>query len=449
VHEQEAVTARLAPADRFHRLGIVIDGPIPLTRIEDVDRNDLVGAATLHLERPEAVEAADVEAPLAAEICGKRNLADDGARVEPAGRDDPGRELERVVPLVLVDEGAEVVASLVGRRQAPTVPAVRRAEYRPAPAMSGPDVSVIVPVRNSAGTIGRALAALAAQEIDAGYEVIVVDDDSDDGTAELAGRAGGPVKVLRQGRSGPSAARNRGAAAAEAPALAFTDADCFPTPGWLAAGLSALGPADLVQGAVLPDPETVFLPFDRTIWVERETGLYETANLFVKKDVFERVGGFEEWLTPDIGKSFGEDIWFGWRARRAGARTAFSPEALVHHAVFPRGPAEYVDERRRLRYFPAAASLVPELRDTLFYRRLFLSKRTAAFDLAVAGAAVAAARRSPRPLAAALPYAWLAGREALRWRHRAPLVAVAGAAADAVGAASLARGSVRWRTPVL
>jgi glycosyltransferase involved in cell wall biosynthesis len=315
--------------------------------------------------------------------------------------------------------------------------------------VSIPAVSVIVPARNARATIARALDALQSQDLDQPYEVIVVDDASDDDTAEIAGRAGPKVTVLRQPRTGPSAARNAGAAAAAAPVLAFTDADCYPTSGWLAAGLRALETADLVQGAVQPDSETVFLPFDRTIWVERETGLYESANLIVRREAFERIGGFEEWLTPEIGKSFGEDIWFGWRARRAGARTRYSPEALVHHAVFPRGPVEYAAERRRYRYFPAAASIVPELREAFFYRRVFLTRRSAAFDLALASCAIALATRSRAPLAGALPYAWLAGRNAFRWRHRAPLVAAAGLAADAIGAASLAIGSVRWRTPVL
>jgi glycosyltransferase involved in cell wall biosynthesis len=315
--------------------------------------------------------------------------------------------------------------------------------------MSTPAVSVIVPARNASGTIARALDALARQDLNHPYEVIVIDDASDDDTAEIAERPGPPVRTLRQERIGPSAARNAGAAAAVAPVLAFTDADCYPTTSWLAAGLRALEHADLVQGGVQPDPDTVFLPFDRTIWVERETGLYESANLIVRRDVFERVGGFEEWLEPEIGKSFGEDIWFGWRARRAGASTAFCPEALVHHAVFPRGPVEYAAERRRYRYFPAAASIVPELRDAFFYRRLFLTKRSGAFDLALASCATALATRSRAPLAGALPYAWLAGRNALRWRHRAPLVAAAGLAADAIGAVSLAIGSARWRTPVL
>src|SRR5256885_1729530 len=82
---------------------------------------------------------------------------------------------------------------------------------------------------------------------------------------------------------------------------------------------------------------------------------------------------------PRRGIELGEDILFGWRARRAGARTAFCARALVHHAVVPRGPVAYVAERARLRFFPAIAARVPELRETFFHRRLFLSRRTAAF----------------------------------------------------------------------
>ncbi len=86
-----------------------------------------------------------------------------------------------------------------------------------------------------------------------------------------------------------------------------------------------------------------------------------------------------------------------------GARAAFAADALAHHAVFPRGWREYVEERRRLRYFPAMAARVPELREHFFYRRVFLSRRTAAFDLALAGAAGGLLLRSPLPLLAAGP----------------------------------------------
>jgi glycosyltransferase involved in cell wall biosynthesis len=310
---------------------------------------------------------------------------------------------------------------------------------------AGLKVSVIVPALDASATLPRTLAALADQTA-APHEVIVVDDGSSDGTGAIAARHG--ATVVRQSRSGPGAARNAGVAASSGDALAFTDADCFPTRGWLAAGVDALAGADLVQGKVDPDPEAPLGPFDRTIWVGRESGLYETANLFVRREVFDRVGGFEVWLEPEIGKPLGEDMWFGWRARRSGAGTAFCPTALVHHAVFPRRPAAFVAERRRLRYFPAMAAKMPELRREFFYARWFLSRRSAAFDAALAGTATALACRSRWPLAAALPYASMVYRDARPHRHRAPLVAAVGVAADAVGLAALARGAARSRTPL-
>ena len=307
-------------------------------------------------------------------------------------------------------------------------------------------VSVIVPALDASATIPRTLAALAAQEIDVDYEVIVVDDGSDDQTAEIAERAG--ATVVRQERQGPAAARNAGVAASRGDVLAFTDADCYPTPAWLAHGLDAMRSADLVQGRVDPEPGPLGA-WDRTIWVERETGLYETANLFVRRDVFERVGGFEVWLEPEIGKPLAEDMWLGWRARRSGARSAFSADALVHHAVFPRGPLGWLGERRRLRYFPAMARQMPELRRQFFFGRVFLSRRSAAFDAAVAGAAVAAARRSPWPLAAAAPYARMVWRDAIPSRRRAPLVAAVKVAGDMLTLAALVRGSARFRSPLI
>lgn len=310
-------------------------------------------------------------------------------------------------------------------------------------------VSVVVPARDAAATLGRTLAALAAQRLDGRYEVIVVDDDSSDATASIARAAPGPVTVVSEGRLGAAEARNRGVACATAPVIAFTDADCFPTPDWLATGLSALEEADLVQGRVMPDPTQPLGPFDRTIWVEAERGFYETANLFVRRDLFERLGGFEEWIDTGGDKLLAEDVWFGWRAVRAGARTAFEPHAFVHHAIFVRGPAGFVAERARLRFFPAIAARIPEFRRRTLFARVFLSPRSAAFDAALTGAAAAALTRSRWPLAAALPYARMAARGTLQYRRRAPLVAAVRAVADAVSLAALVAGSVRWRSPIL
>lgn len=310
------------------------------------------------------------------------------------------------------------------------------------------EASVIVPARNAAPTLPRTLRALAEQDFGGSYEVIVVDDGSTDRTAALTREAPGPVTVLEQAARGPAEARNLGVAHAGGPLLAFCDADVFPAPGWLRAGADALRRADLVQGHVLPDPEAPMGPFDRTLWITFEVGLYETASLFVTRELFDRVGGFEAWLEPGIGKAMAEDVWFGWKARRCGARTAFCAEAFAHHAVFPRGWREYAAERRRLRYFPAMAAKMPELRRHFFHRRVFLNRRSAAFDLALAGAGAAALLRSPLPLAAAMPYARVVYNRARRFGLRAPAVAAADTAADLVGLYSMAVGSVRYRSPL-
>jgi glycosyltransferase involved in cell wall biosynthesis len=309
-------------------------------------------------------------------------------------------------------------------------------------------ISVVVPAFNSARTLRHTLEALGRQRFDESYEVIVVDDGSTDETPQLAASAGRNVIVVRQRNRGAAVARNRGAAESRAPLLAFTDADCVPDPDWLREGVAGLADADLVQGAVSPDPTVTPMPFDRTLWVERESGLYEAANLFVRRELFERLGGFER-LVDAPGRPLGEDVWFGWRARRAGARTSYRGSAVVHHAVTRRRATEYIRERRRRAQFAPLARKVPELRDKFFYRRVFLSRRTAAFDLAALGAATAAALRSPLPLAVCGPYAWLLTGQTVGWRRHAAKAAAVEVAADAVSFGALVTGSIRWRAPVL
>lgn len=312
------------------------------------------------------------------------------------------------------------------------------------------EISVVIPARDAAATLPGTLAALAQQRDAPSFEVIVVDDGSSDATRRLAAEAAVGVKVLTtRGGEGPATARNVGAAAAQGRLLAFTDADCEPDPGWLAA-LARAG-ADLVQGRVLPPEGARIGPFDRYIAVTTMYGLFETANLAVTRELFDRLGGFQSILRPRFGgKELGEDVWLGWRARREGARALFCDEALVRHAVFPRGPRGFVAERARVRYFPALVSRIPELREEFLHRRVFLNARTARFDLALAGVAAAAATRNPLPLAAALPYARTAWRESGRWgRRRRPVVAVAQVTADAVGAAALVAGSVRYGAVVV
>jgi GT2 family glycosyltransferase len=196
---------------------------------------------------------------------------------------------------------------------------------------------------------------------------------------------------------------------------------------------------------VLPESEVRPHPLDRSLWVEDESQLFESANLFLRETLFEQLGGFEQVIEAG-GRPIGEDVWLGWRARRSGARIVFSPDALVRHAVFRRRLSEFVGERLRLSHFPAIASRIPELRQRFFFGHWFLNRRTAAFDLGLAGALAAAILGSPIPLLATLPYLAMLFWRARGWRRYLPLAVLSSFLGDLVGFGALAWGSARWRS---
>jgi glycosyltransferase involved in cell wall biosynthesis len=329
------------------------------------------------------------------------------------------------------------------------------------------EITVVVPARNAAATIGRTLDALAAQEVVADYEVIVVDSGSGDQTAAIVEASGVATALLRNPGGEPAGSRNLGVRHGTGRMLAFTDADCAPAPGWLAAGMRALVGADIVQGKVLAAGPRG--PLDRTLEVASEYGLYETASLFARRETFERVGGFEAVLALDSGelvsglaaagpalengselRPFGEDVWFVWRAKRDGARTAFADDAIVHHAVFERELLDAVAERYRSRYFPPLVALVPELRGRFLHRGVFLSPASMRFDLILVGGVAGAALRRWWPgLLGAAPYGVALAGELRKWPARVWVRVVAGTVAgDAVACVGLVRGSVRAGTLV-
>jgi glycosyltransferase involved in cell wall biosynthesis len=311
------------------------------------------------------------------------------------------------------------------------------------------DASVVIPARNAAATLPLTLAALARQADPPEHELIVVDDGSTDATPEIALQAG--AELLRTGGGeGPGAARNVGAARARGDVLVFVDADCEPEPDWLARLVAHARDADLVQGKVLPPDGMIAGPFDRQLAIVSEYGLYQTANLAIRRELFERIGGFAPIVMPRRSKELGEDSWLAWRARRAGARTRFADDAVVRHAVFPRGARGYVGEQLRVRFFPVLVQHMPELRDAFLYRRWFLSRRSAHFDVALVAAVAAVAVRNPLPALLAAPYAKTVWTDGGRWGWRnRPRVAAVQMCADVVRAGSLAWGSLRRRTPVV
>jgi glycosyltransferase involved in cell wall biosynthesis len=102
-----------------------------------------------------------------------------------------------------------------------------------------PRISVILPVFNAAHTIAQAIDSVRAQTF-ADFEIVAVDDGSADASIEVLRRHGDAVKVLRQERRGPSAARNRGVANSTGEYLGFLDADDWWKPEFLAKMVAAL-----------------------------------------------------------------------------------------------------------------------------------------------------------------------------------------------------------------
>ena len=216
-------------------------------------------------------------------------------------------------------------------------------------------------------------------------------------------------------QGGPGRRPERRVAATDAAVIAFTDADCEPAPGWLREAVArSRDGADLVTGPI--EPVRPPGPFDRTLHVRGPSVLFESANVIVRRSLLDRIGGFERPARLDLAVEaghFGEDVVFGWRAVRDGARVEFAPGAVVRHAVFPRDARGFIAERGRLRFFPMLLGEVPELRDSRPWR-LFLSPshrplrsrarrgRRRAPEPAVAPAPGRCSLPAPRPAAAAL-----------------------------------------------
>lgn len=197
-----------------------------------------------------------------------------------------------------------------------------------------PWASVIIPVLNEAASIGTQLDALARQEVHEDWEVVVVDNGSTDDTVEVCRSfsASLPIRVVDCERPGTSAARNLGAATAEAGLLLFCDADDQVAPGWVRAMAAALERDDAVGGAI----ENDLLNGERPAHLSRHpdhlpvvAGFLPraiSANLAVRRTVFEQVGGFAEDYTYGS-----DDTEFCWRLQLAGFDLGYAPEAVVHY----------------------------------------------------------------------------------------------------------------------
>ena len=199
-----------------------------------------------------------------------------------------------------------------------------------------PKFSVIVCTYNGACRIKSCLTALMQLEY-SDYEVIVVDDGSQDKTSEIVKTFPEVILISQVSNRGLSAARNLGAKHAKGEIFAYTDDDCQVDKEWLfwlARGFSELG-CDACGG-----PNLAPIPIDgdeaivnaapgapsHVLIADREAEHLPGCHLAVRREAFEAIGGFREdyWIA-------GDDVDFCWRLEQAGFQMGFQAASFVWH----------------------------------------------------------------------------------------------------------------------
>lgn len=199
-----------------------------------------------------------------------------------------------------------------------------------------PLISFVIPVRNDADRLRRCLASITRNDYPRELiELIVVDNDSTDGSAAAARQSG--AIVLKSSGDSVAALRNRGARAALGSIIAFADSDHEIDRYWIETAVDALSdPRVAAAGSpclTQPSPNWVQQHYDglRARPVRREdVSWLGSGNLAVKRAVFERVGGFDASLTAC------EDVDLCNRITQAGYRIVADPDLRSIHFGDPR-----------------------------------------------------------------------------------------------------------------
>lgn len=214
--------------------------------------------------------------------------------------------------------------------------------------MTDPEVTVVMPVYNAAATLDATIASVLAQSFEQ-FELIIVDDGSrDDSLARLRSHAARDqrIRVVSQENAGVSAARNQGVGLGSSPYIAFIDADDLWVPEKLERHI-ALHRGD--WSVVASYARIAFIPEQSNDFAEAKTlsslcpwppGLTDvlgenpvctTSNLMVRRDWFERSGGF------DLSLSFAEDQELVARLIAMGGRIEGIDTVLTGYRLSPGG----------------------------------------------------------------------------------------------------------------
>ncbi|HEU4324328.1 MAG TPA: glycosyltransferase family 2 protein [Roseiflexaceae bacterium] len=234
--------------------------------------------------------------------------------------------------------------------------------------------TLIVVTYNHAEHIGACLEAVGRLAPPGPLELLVLDNGSRDGTAELVRQRFPHVRLLAEGENwGFAGGVNRAVAAAQGERIALLNPDAIPEPGWLRALLAPLDAPDVgvvgskVLGAGGRIQSVGTLLDRRTVLTahrggdEPDRGQYDApaeleavhgAAMAFPRALWQELGGFDEGFFP----AYWEEVDFCARARRAGRRVLVAPDAVVRHEHEASATGKYSAEfygyyhRNRLRY---------------------------------------------------------------------------------------------------
>jgi GT2 family glycosyltransferase/ADP-heptose:LPS heptosyltransferase len=214
-----------------------------------------------------------------------------------------------------------------------------------------PNSSIIIPTYNNLGFTRECLDAIRQHTRFGGYEIVVVDNGSTDGTAEFLEeeQAAGRLRALFNGHNlGFAKACNAGAKISQGDYLIFLNNDTKVTSGWLeelikcaqkdqkvgVVGAKLLYPDDTIQhaGVVFSNAKSVYhiyRSFDKdhpAVNKEREFQAVTAACVLLKKQVFFEAGMFDERYQNGF-----EDIDLCLKVREKGYKVIYNPRSLVYH----------------------------------------------------------------------------------------------------------------------
>lgn len=199
--------------------------------------------------------------------------------------------------------------------------------------------SVVIPTYNRKPILEKCLKALATQNPSAlysGYEVVVVDDGSTDGTVEWLEAAQFPhVRLFCQAHCGPAAARNYGVREAQGDTIIFIDSDLVVTQDFLKAHAGGLahGKQELKSDCLFTYGRVINTcnfdnpmsePFKVT---DYSAAFFATTNVAIAKHWLEKAGLFD-----NVFQLYGwEDLELGVRLKDLGVRMLKCPDAIGYH----------------------------------------------------------------------------------------------------------------------